>query len=283
MYSSRDINFVIKDILTYSKWGSGKWFGASEKLSQGLELRGIFLDETPNEWSVDKGKYFEVIAGLIRSHGESSIVRTFFPPPRPALHLPHRVQQMKSRRQIKDLTISMLMNISSEIQGKSKSHLPVHHQSPALYGLSKRVLWLVKADFDDKIVHNPGTIPSPLYTPFADLIVKFEGAYTTYLNANMASKTNSFLETTKVPRLKLAYIIHSIPEPMAEEDLRALLKALAKDVGTLFITGLSANYYGGFWKGFGSWVGALCTLKTKYQRHSGYRQRWQKAANQIHF
>jgi hypothetical protein len=61
---------VNKDIQTYSKWSSGKGFGQHNFLS----LQGIFLDETPNEWSFEAGKYFEVVAGVIRSLGEAPLV-----------------------------------------------------------------------------------------------------------------------------------------------------------------------------------------------------------------
>jgi hypothetical protein len=62
---------VVKDIQTYAKWSDGKGFGPHNLLG----LQGIFLDETPNEWSPEAGKYLEVVAGVARSLGDDPLVR----------------------------------------------------------------------------------------------------------------------------------------------------------------------------------------------------------------
>lgn len=51
---------MLGDIGTYAKW--------NEK-GLGLGLKGIFLDETPNEWTDEAGKFYGEVAGRIRSTG----------------------------------------------------------------------------------------------------------------------------------------------------------------------------------------------------------------------
>jgi hypothetical protein len=74
-YANRDISLVVKDVQTYAKWSDGTGFGSPISKQEGLGIRGIFLDETPKDWSVGAGKYFEIVAGLIRSQGDDPLVR----------------------------------------------------------------------------------------------------------------------------------------------------------------------------------------------------------------
>ncbi|EPE27895.1 cell surface spherulin 4 family protein [Glarea lozoyensis ATCC 20868] len=179
-YFKRDINHVLKDVRTYAGWSKGKGFGDPNSKQKDLGLRGVFLDETPNEWSVDAGRYLERLTGVIKSHGDEPI-----------------------------------------------------------------------------IIHNPGTIPSPLFTPYATLTVMFEGSYDIYKSANMTTKTSVFAKMSKASREKLAVILHSLPKTMGDKEETQMMKGLNKHFGAVFVTALNVNYYESFGEEFQSWVGGL--------------------------
>ncbi|KAG9234422.1 Spherulation-specific family 4 [Amylocarpus encephaloides] len=107
------------------------------------------------------------------------------------------------------------------------------------------------------IIHNPGTVPSPNYLPFLSQVVIFEGSYDTYKSAKFDKNITAFTKTTQFPRYKLASIVHSLPENTTHKESAKLIKDLAKVSGSVFITGLSVDYYSKFWSGFGGWVSAM--------------------------
>lgn len=74
-YSNRDVGKVIKDVQTYANWSMGDvGFGKEGEKQAGIGVNGIFLDETPNEWSVSAGSFYQRVAGVIRSLGEDPLV-----------------------------------------------------------------------------------------------------------------------------------------------------------------------------------------------------------------
>jgi hypothetical protein len=194
---------VLKEIRTYSGWSKGKGFGDPNSKQKDLGLRGIFLDETPNEWSVEAGRYLERLVGAIKSHGDDPLVRSIV--------------------------------------------------------FSTQTFTYTHTDFalPSQIIHNPGTIPSPLFMPYATLTVMFEGSYDIYKSAGMAAKTSLFAKTSTASRDKLAIILHSLPTTMSDKEVAQLMKGLNKSFGAVFVTGLSVNYYESFGEEFGVWVGGL--------------------------
>ncbi|KUJ17439.1 uncharacterized protein LY89DRAFT_644923 [Mollisia scopiformis] len=59
-YTNRDLSLIFDDIDTYVSW--------SQNVStKGLGMRGIFLDETPNQWTPAAGQFYDSIATVIRS------------------------------------------------------------------------------------------------------------------------------------------------------------------------------------------------------------------------
>ncbi|CAG8981998.1 hypothetical protein HYALB_00004866 [Hymenoscyphus albidus] len=60
-YSHRPLESVVSDIQTYARWHSNAL--------RGMGLSGIFLDETPSEWSDEAGMFYQSIESVIRGVG----------------------------------------------------------------------------------------------------------------------------------------------------------------------------------------------------------------------
>jgi len=79
-----------------------------------------------------------------------------------------------------------------------------------------------------------------------DLGVVFEGAYSTYNTYSIGEQISKLEEASKCSRDRLACIVHAIPEVLSSNDVTAFMNELRAMVGTLFLTGLSADYYSSF-------------------------------------
>lgn len=59
-YCKRSVEQVYDDIAVYAGW-------SKDHESSGIYVEGIFLDEAPNEYSDDIGKYLNSITGKVKS------------------------------------------------------------------------------------------------------------------------------------------------------------------------------------------------------------------------
>lgn len=58
-YCKRSIEQVLDDVAVYSGW-------SKNHESDGIYVEGIFLDESPNEYTADIGKYLNVVSARIK-------------------------------------------------------------------------------------------------------------------------------------------------------------------------------------------------------------------------
>jgi hypothetical protein len=61
-YCKRSVEHVFDDVTVY-----GGWSKDHEATGNGIYVEGIFLDEAPNEWSHDVGKYLNVVSEKIKN------------------------------------------------------------------------------------------------------------------------------------------------------------------------------------------------------------------------
>jgi len=59
-WAKRDVALALRDISTYGEWSRN----ASAK---GIDMHGIFLDETPSQYDTASAEYYETIASAVRS------------------------------------------------------------------------------------------------------------------------------------------------------------------------------------------------------------------------
>lgn len=98
------------------------------------------------------------------------------------------------------------------------------------------------------IIHNPGTIPDAkmLSPAICDLSVVFEGTYSTYQIYGFGEQISTLQASSKCGREKLACIVHAVPSALSSNDVMALVNGLRTMVGSVFLTGLSVDYYASF-------------------------------------
>lgn len=58
-YANRELAAVLQDITTYAAW--------SKNATPGLELRGIFFDETPSQYEPRKASFLDTLHAAVRS------------------------------------------------------------------------------------------------------------------------------------------------------------------------------------------------------------------------
>lgn len=104
------------------------------------------------------------------------------------------------------------------------------------------------------IIHNPGTIPDARYLDSCNLSVVFEGTYSTYQIYGFKDSLASFHSTAKTTRDALGVIIHNLPSTISTTDQERFLGDVRDVAGSIFVTGLSTNYYASFWEGWGAFV-----------------------------
>ncbi|PMD37236.1 cell surface spherulin 4-like protein [Hyaloscypha variabilis F] len=107
--------------------------------------------------------------------------------------------------------------------------------------------------FDPLIIHNPGTISDPRYLASANLTVVFEGSYSTYKSAKLHKSISAFQRSSKLARESTACIIHGVPTSAQKKIGSEVVSELRGLAGSVFVTGLDADYYAKFcegWEGF---------------------------------
>ena len=79
-----------------------------------------------------------------------------------------------------------------------------------------------------------------------DLSVVFEGTYSTYQIYGLSGQISALEASSKCGRDKLACIVHALPSTLSKNDVTALVNRLRTMVGSVFLTGLSVDYYASF-------------------------------------
>jgi hypothetical protein len=103
-----------------------------------------------------------------------------------------------------------------------------------------------------QIIHNPGTIPDPRYLASRNVTVVFEGSYSTYKTSNLNKNISGFQKSSQLGRGATACIIHGFPSKVSSEN--SLIRELRGLAGSVFVTGLSVDYYASFWDGWQDFV-----------------------------
>ena len=99
----------------------------------------------------------------------------------------------------------------------------------------------------EQIIHNPGQIPDPRYLEYTDLTVVFEETYSTYQIYGFQKNISTFRKNASIGREALACIIHGVPSTLNGKELTSFVKDVRGLSGSVFITGLSIDYYASFW------------------------------------
>ena len=85
-----------------------------------------------------------------------------------------------------------------------------------------------------------------LSSAICDLSVVFEGTYSTYQIYGFSGQISALEALSKCGRDKLACIVHAVPTTLSSNDVIALVNGLRSLVGSVFLTGLSVDYYASF-------------------------------------
>jgi hypothetical protein len=89
-----------------------------------------------------------------------------------------------------------------------------------------------------------------LSSSLCDLSVVFEGTYSTYQIYDFRSQIAALQASSKCGRDKLACIVHGVPSTLSDNDVTALVNGLRTLSGSIFVTGLSVDYYASFSPGW---------------------------------
>jgi hypothetical protein len=102
-----------------------------------------------------------------------------------------------------------------------------------------------------KVIHNPGTAPSPALAdpPGPDVTTVAEVSHFNY----QTNGFQSWLAQSPYPRERASYMIHSTPESEVEN----LVREVRQRAEYIFVTDLSVECYHGFGKSWGGFVGAM--------------------------
>jgi hypothetical protein len=79
----------------------------------------------------------------------------------------------------------------------------------------------------------------------------FEETYSTYQIYGFQKNISTFRKEAKADRESLACIIHNVPATLKGKELATFVKGVRGLSGSIFITGLSVDYYASFWD---SWM-----------------------------
>ena len=109
----------------------------------------------------------------------------------------------------------------------------------------------------DQIIHNPGQIPDPRYLAYCDLTIVFEETYSTYQIYGFQKNISSFQKSSKIGREAVASIIHGVPATLTGKELDSLVRDIRGLSGSIFITGLSVDYYASFWAGWLDFISGM--------------------------
>ena len=108
-----------------------------------------------------------------------------------------------------------------------------------------------------QIIHNPGTIPDARFLSSCNLTVVFEGTYSTYQIYGFSKTISSFQSSSECERDALACIVHGLPANLSSNDMNNLVRDVRSLAGSVFMTGLSVDYYASFWQGWAGFVNEM--------------------------
>ncbi|KAH7360230.1 Spherulation-specific family 4-domain-containing protein [Rhexocercosporidium sp. MPI-PUGE-AT-0058] len=112
---------------------------------------------------------------------------------------------------------------------------------------------------DPLIIHNPGTIPDQRFMPSCNLSIVFEGTYDTYQIYGFHKTISAFQSSSNSDRSKMGAVVHNFPTSLSSKE-NSLVKDLRHVAGSIFLTGLSVDYYSSFWDG---WAGFADDMAAK--------------------
>lgn len=209
-YATRDASLVRKDIETYAAW--------PEKSSNpDLAVRGIFFDETPQQYSDKALAYLQNLTDFVKATPELG----------PDNYVCHRIFWFHL------LFITVL--------SLSLAFFCFLDPSIYLYDMHYTVLSVLIIPL--QVVHNPGVIPDSRYLPSADSTVVFEASYATFQERHGAKLFEAIPNSR---RGQLCAVIHSVPDSVEGSKLRGLVKQVRRVADEVFITHLSTDYYASF-------------------------------------
>ncbi|KAL5327305.1 hypothetical protein ACEPPN_004999 [Leptodophora sp. 'Broadleaf-Isolate-01'] len=110
---------------------------------------------------------------------------------------------------------------------------------------------------DPLIIQNPGTIPDQRFMPSCNLSVVFEGTYDTYQIYGFHKTISAFQSSSNSDRSALAAVVHNFPASLSSKKENSLVKDLRHVAGSIFLTGLSVDYYSSFWDGWAGFAGDM--------------------------
>lgn len=78
----------------------------------------------------------------------------------------------------------------------------------------------------------------------------FEGSYSTYQSSNLHENVTAFQASSRLDKNAMACIVHDLPSTLSSKDEDSFVRELRGLAGSLFVTGLSVDYYASFWEGW---------------------------------
>jgi hypothetical protein len=90
-----------------------------------------------------------------------------------------------------------------------------------------------------------------------DVSVVFEGTFSTYQIYGFSKNISALQASSKCNRDKLACIMHAVPSTLSSNDMSSLVKELRTLAGSVFMTGLSIDYYASFSAGWAEFASEM--------------------------
>lgn len=163
-YCKRSVEEVFDDVVVYGGW-------SKDHESNGIYVEGIFLDEAPNEFSHDVGKYLNVVSEKIKN-----------------------TPGILGEKLVSPLA-SIIFSYCLHPQQTDKQQLL---QPPSSQVITKPT----------QIIHNPGTVPDKELTQTRpEVTAVFEESYSRY----RACGQNEQRALAAYDRKGASYILHSVP------------------------------------------------------------------------
>jgi len=85
----------------------------------------------------------------------------------------------------------------------------------------------------------------------------FEGAYSTYKASKLQKSISSFQRSSKAARESMACIVHGVPSSVENKVGSEIVRDLRALAGSMFVTGLSVDYYAKFCERWQDFVGEM--------------------------
>jgi hypothetical protein len=214
-YCKRSVEQVFDDVTVY-----GGWSKDHEATGNGIYVEGIFLDEAPNEWSHDVGKYLNVVSEKIKNTpgilGEKLVSR------RPCIPLfVFLMLAFLDRKQEQNKQLSRHLKLTT----------PTNNQST-------------------KIIHNPGTVPDRELTQARpEVTAVFEEGYSRYRSCGQGEQR----ALDAYDRKGASYILHSVPR----NQVIPLVRELRPRAEYIFVTDRQTRYYEGFGESWNDFIRAM--------------------------